>query len=302
VTKSRVFYLYIVLGALLILLAADWSELTRQLLHERDLLQAARVLIGALDAGSAVALAFLAAFAYWSAKRDDEWITITICYPDGHQEQIRDAFQREQCTRSEIAGVLRAFNNGNTYVINSLNQLENFNKKIKDVRDGRRRELIVELVEDDALRGLSSRAATLAPPTSALPPPARDPRPLAFWNLSNHPSASWTEAQRAAALALAPGAEVIDVTFPAVDPHLDTGALKAAAAEVVKGWGAPSEGERRVAAAMVAGEPLMCVELVEALEARGVRCYSATTLRVVEEVDGEKRSRFEFVRFRAWRA
>lgn len=128
-----------------------------------------------------------------------------------------------------------------------------------------------------------------------------DARPLAFWNLSNHPSVKWTEAQRAAALALAPGAEVVDVPFPDVDPYLDTSALKAEAAAVVEGWGAPSAGERRVVAAMVAGEPLMCMELVGALEARGVRCYSATTRRVVEEVNGEKRSRFEFVRFRAWR-
>jgi len=126
---------------------------------------------------------------------------------------------------------------------------------------------------------------------------------MTFWNLSNHPSAGWTEAQRAAALAIVPGAKVIDVTFPAVDPHLDFHGVKACArAWVVEavgiGWGGFREGD----AAMVAGEPLMCVELVEALEALGVRCYSATTRRVVEEVDGEKRSRFEFVRFRAWRA
>lgn len=117
-----------------------------------------------------------------------------------------------------------------------------------------------------------------------------------FINLSNHPSAGWTEAQITAALAIAPGAEVVDIRFPDVNPAASTEEVLAEATRI-----AAMVGEAAVAA-MVAGEPLMCVGLVEELEARGVRCYSATTRRVVEEVNGEKRSRFEFVRFRAWRA
>lgn len=118
-----------------------------------------------------------------------------------------------------------------------------------------------------------------------------------FINLSNHPLSGWTEAQRAAALDLVPGAEIVDVRFPDVDPTASTEEVLAAATRIVE----QMVGEAAVAA-MVAGEPIMCMGLVEALEGRGVRCYSATTRRVVEEVEGEKRSRFEFVRFRAWRA
>lgn len=118
-----------------------------------------------------------------------------------------------------------------------------------------------------------------------------------FINLSNHPSAGWTEAQITAALAIAPGAEVVDIRFPDVNPAASTEEVLAEATRIVA-----TMGLSEAVAAMVAGEPLMCLGLVEELEARGVRCYSATTRRVVEEVNGEKRSRFEFVRFRAWRA
>ena len=58
---------------------------------------------------------------------------------------------------------------------------------------------------------------------------------------------------------------------------------------------------QRPLAAMVAGEPIMCVRLAEALDAMSVQCYSATSVReaYIDE-SGAKVSRFSFVRFRAW--
>ena len=50
-----------------------------------------------------------------------------------------------------------------------------------------------------------------------------------------------------------------------------------------------------------AGEPLMALHLVAGLQARGVRCWTATTERRTEvRPDGTKVSVFGFVRFRAW--
>jgi phosphoribosylamine-glycine ligase len=57
--------------------------------------------------------------------------------------------------------------------------------------------------------------------------------------------------------------------------------------------------------AFVAGEPTLTVALVEALRARGVRCFSATTARDIREMrerDGavHKESVFRFVRWREY--
>jgi hypothetical protein len=115
-----------------------------------------------------------------------------------------------------------------------------------------------------------------------------------FLNLSNHPSSSWSAEQRGASLALA-GA-VLDHPFPNVPPEADEAEVAALAAECLKALPA---GE--VTAAMVAGEPTLCVHLVAGLQARGVVCYAATTeRRSVVGADGVKTSVFAFKKWRAW--
>ena len=116
---------------------------------------------------------------------------------------------------------------------------------------------------------------------------------MQFLNISNHPSSSWTAQQTEAAQVL--GGEPSDVRFPNIDPSWSTSEIKDFAILFAKSL--DLEG---VESAMVAGEPLFAVLLVRELQALGVVCYSATTERVVEESEGEKRSRFNFVRFRAW--
>jgi CRISPR-associated protein Csx16 len=127
------------------------------------------------------------------------------------------------------------------------------------------------------------------------PPPSaegNDPAPWIFANLSNHPSADWSEAQRDAALAYADRIE--DVPFPAVPPALGrnrfNGLVKETAARV----------PAATTHAMVQGEFTLCFALVRELQRRGIACFAAATDRDVDVAGGAKLSRFDFVRFREY--
>lgn len=119
-----------------------------------------------------------------------------------------------------------------------------------------------------------------------------------FLNLSNHPAANWPPVQRAEAEAL--GGEIADESFPAVPPDADPECLASLGQDTLRRILA-----RAPAAAMVQGEFTLTFYLVQALESHGIPCYAATTRRIVENAIGaagvaEKRSRFEFVRFRRY--
>ncbi len=119
---------------------------------------------------------------------------------------------------------------------------------------------------------------------------------MGFVNLSNHPSERWSEDQLAAARTLA--TPVIDVPFPIVPAGADLAEVEALVDAVL---GAIDQLDAPVSAAMVGGELTATMLLVGRLQARGVRCVAATTARdVVDEPDGTRRSRFRFVRFRAY--
>ena len=124
-----------------------------------------------------------------------------------------------------------------------------------------------------------------------------------FVNLSNHPVATWSDAQRDAAAALGFG-DACDLAggMPHVPPGDEAEAVWALAREVAAH--AVAQGAR---AAMVSTDFTLTHALVMTLEAQGVRCFAATTTReVVERVrdDGatEKTAVFRFVRWRAYRA
>ena len=119
-----------------------------------------------------------------------------------------------------------------------------------------------------------------------------------FVNLSNHPSKEWSQAQLLAAEEV--GGEVMDVPFPDISPaaSLDEVRLQARglASRIM---------ELHPVAAMVHGEPVLVCQTVRLMEAAGIRCYAATTRRIVtEEKAGEgvtrKTSHFEFVQFRPY--
>ena len=141
-----------------------------------------------------------------------------------------------------------------------------------------------KLVEDFA--GLAS---------TATPVRAAGHTPV-FVNLSSHSSADWSEAQRQAALRLAP--EIKDLQFPSVPPEAGIAEIAALADRVVARLATELPGATHV---MVQGEFTLAHALVRELQKRGIVCLAATTRRdVLEASGGVKTTRFEFVRFREY--
>jgi CRISPR-associated protein Csx16 len=141
-----------------------------------------------------------------------------------------------------------------------------------------------KLVEDFA--GLPSAAAHVR--TAAHTP--------VFVNLSSHPNGDWREAQRHAALSLAP--EIKDLRFPSVPPEAGLAEIGALADGVIARLKTELPGATH---AMVQGEFTLTHALVRKLQQIGIVCFAATTRReVVEQSGGTKTTRFDFVRFREY--
>ena len=114
-----------------------------------------------------------------------------------------------------------------------------------------------------------------------------------FGNISNHPSAEWSEEQKKAACVLADC--VRDFPFPEVPPDADPGWIEAAAAAFEDSL--PPETTH----ALVQGEFTLTMALVKRLQEKGIRCLAATTERAVEKTeDGREVRAFRFVRFREY--
>lgn len=125
-------------------------------------------------------------------------------------------------------------------------------------------------------------------------------RQAVFRNLSNHSVATWASSQRDAARALGYG-EPADLTtpLPLVDPAATSDELAKVAEQIVDAVCA----EGRPFAAYVGTEPTLTLMLVALLQARGVRCFNATSARDTQEStldDGSTRSVRTF-RFVTWR-
>lgn len=118
-----------------------------------------------------------------------------------------------------------------------------------------------------------------------------------FVNLSNHPSADWSEEQKRAARAFG---EIVDVPFPSVpsscnDRKMAKLAKKAVGAVVDVAYPASE------VTVHVVGEITLTYRLVSMLKARGIRCLASTSERKVNDLgDGEKVSLFHFVSFREY--
>ena len=143
-----------------------------------------------------------------------------------------------------------------------------------------------------------------------------------FLNLSNHPSAGWSEAQRQAAMALiqkhgsscrddgqtppeifgecrGTGAGIVDLPFPNVDPKAgpdDIATLADSQIERLRQAGLKS-GD----IVHVMGELTLTYQIVRRLKSLGVTCVAATTERIVTtQPDGKKLSEFHFIQFRPY--
>lgn len=121
-----------------------------------------------------------------------------------------------------------------------------------------------------------------------------------FINISNHPSSKWGEEQIAAAVAegrISGREEIIDIPFPNVPPTATARDLEKLAREILADdWNFPTS---PADVWHVMGEMGLVFAIVLELRRRGIRCVHSTTERVsVENADGTKTVKFNFVQFR----
>ena len=115
---------------------------------------------------------------------------------------------------------------------------------------------------------------------------------MRFLNISNHPSARWDEKQKQAALSFGAG-EIVDIQFPNVPPTSTERELEELCRLIT---GTISQQD----IVHVMGEMGLTYKIVSVLRAKQVETFHSTTERIVEEVDGKKVVRFEFVQFRPY--
>lgn len=114
-------------------------------------------------------------------------------------------------------------------------------------------------------------------------------------NLSNHPSAKWSEAQADAASQFGP---CIDLPFPLIDPGAGTDEIKSLAAEYLGKILEIGAGSDSVTVHLM-GEMTFTCALAGLLRQKGIRCVASTTVRETTDLgNGQKESVFRFVRFR----
>ncbi len=117
-------------------------------------------------------------------------------------------------------------------------------------------------------------------------------------NLSNHPSALWSDLQLAAAH---PWGEVMDLPFPGVDPAADASAIEVLARNYLDKITLMLEEKPGPHAVHLMGELTFCFALARLLLRSGITCVASTTRRqVVNESSNQKTSLFQFVQFRSY--
>ena len=120
--------------------------------------------------------------------------------------------------------------------------------------------------------------------------------PKLFINLTNHPSAHWSEKQLEAAREFG---EIIDIPFPDILPECTAEDIQAQADE----YAGKIETKFRETdvTVHVMGEMTFTFALVSRLKDIGIRCVASTTERIVtKNDDGTKLSEFSFVKFREY--
>jgi len=132
---------------------------------------------------------------------------------------------------------------------------------------------------------------------------------MTFYNVSNHPSNKWSKEQRDAALKYAD--EIIDITFPTIDPHASTDEVYGVAYRFYGEHFYNKRYEKHTI--MIMGEMLFTYAFVHLIYASQLELSSknnltlvhATTERIASTIiksDGttEKQTVFNFVQFRKY--
>ena len=117
---------------------------------------------------------------------------------------------------------------------------------------------------------------------------------MMFINLTNHPSSGWSEEQLTAAKLYG---EVVDLSFPNIEPYFTSKDIYELADERVEGIKLLDIHP----VVHVMGEMTFTYAVVSRLKALGISCVASTTERIVKMMsDGKKISEFKFVRFREY--
>ncbi len=120
-------------------------------------------------------------------------------------------------------------------------------------------------------------------------------------NFSNHPSHHWNKKQMSQAKKLY--GSVFDMSFPEIDPEAGEDEIHVLAVEYYKKLMRFFE-EKGISgphAVHIQGEFSFVCAVVALLTAAGITCVASTTRRIVTtRENGEKISRFDFVRFRKY--
>ncbi len=117
---------------------------------------------------------------------------------------------------------------------------------------------------------------------------------MIFINLTNHPSAGWSEEQLKAAQQYG---EVVDFSFPNIEPYFTSKEVNELAEITVEGINDLDTHP----VVHIMGEMTFTYAVVSRLKALGITCVASTTERLVKMMpDGRKISEFKFVQFREY--
>lgn len=118
-------------------------------------------------------------------------------------------------------------------------------------------------------------------------------------NLSNHPSEKWDKTRKNAAR---PYGKLADLPLPAIDPEAETSVVVQLAEKYEAKIQQLMALENTSAFTVhIIGELVFCFMLVARLQKAGIPCFASTTRREsLENGDGTKVSKFEFVRLREY--
>lgn len=113
-------------------------------------------------------------------------------------------------------------------------------------------------------------------------------------NLSNHPSAKWSNEQLTVAERYG---RIVDLPFPEIKPNGDEKYIDELASEYYNKVRDLAKGDS--VSVHVMGEMTFTFALVNLLKKGGINCIASTTERIVNEFEnGQKQATFRFVRFR----
>ena len=117
-----------------------------------------------------------------------------------------------------------------------------------------------------------------------------------FINLTNHPSANWSEEQLSAARQYG---EITDLQFPVVDENASEAEIMRLADDYLNMI--LSKGNANEITVHIMGEQTLCYALISRLQKKGIRCVASCTKRDTHVNEaGERISTFRFTRFREY--